>query len=53
MKETKFDLDLKKSEFPSSAEDTAGSAKKIGGIRVGHLNIILIAAGVYFLYIRH
>ena len=46
MKETKFDLDLKKSEFPSSAEDTAGSAKKIGGIRVGHLNIILIAAGL-------
>ena len=46
MKETKFDLDIKKSEFPSSAEDSADSAKKIGGIRVGHLNIILIAAGL-------
>ena len=46
MKDTKIDLDLKKSETSSPAKDSAGSSKKIGGIRVGHMNIILITAGL-------
>lgn len=46
MKEAKIDLDLKKSENATPVNKPADSAKKIGGIRVGHMNIILITAGL-------
>lgn len=45
MKDTKIDLDLRNSEV-SPAKEPADSARKIGGIRVGHMNIILIAVGL-------